>query len=41
MTYEGSKGVEERLEQMDREKEKLEKDAQDCTGRQKELERLV
>ena len=40
-TYEEGREDEERLKQMDREKDKLEWEAQDYAGRQKELEKLV
>ena len=40
-THEEGREDEERLKQMDREKDKLELEAQDYAGRQKELEKLV
>ena len=40
-TYEEGWEDEERLKQMDREKDKLEREAQDYAWRQKELEKLV
>ena len=40
-TYEEGRENEERLRQMDREKDKPERDVQDYAGRQKELEKLV